>query len=378
MVTASLGSCRVINLFRGDIKMAMSFTTLTLNTKVTQFIQGSLGTFRAAPPAQQPSIAVQVQGRIEREISSEGKIYLAEERKYEAWVLKMEAQVQKVYAAAAKDIKTLQGLKHKEKNDSKIKALHKRVDQANMFVSAALGDVRQAATNLSAHQGWRGEIFTQDPDMKELLGTNIIKELDVKFKKIREEGVAIISRLSAPREKIEQVHKRMVALSKAAQLAASDSLDGNKVWAFAEDQFRQLANPTGADMGGLQAIKQVMPGMDRDLPKDIKVLNTFIKDAKAKNSKTTPAAIKAYQKANSRKVVTHQGHIDKAKSRNLTVQSRLVQVEKLHKKAPLPGPLVNMLKSFKQEVKDNEKLIKSVEKHFAKYKMIVEGDLAKL
>ena len=82
--------------------------------------------------------------------------------------------------------------------------------------------------------------------------------------------------------------------------------------------------------------------------------------------------------ANNRKVVTHRGHIEKAKARNETVKTRCAQIQKLNKKAALPPPLLNMLKTALQDVKNNEKLIGETEKLFKKFEKAVEKDLSKL
>ncbi len=168
----------------------MKFTKLEIADPLSKAVANSLPLYRKAPGNQKGGIRIQVSKRMEEIIKTQGKTYLAEEKAYVDAVKKSTKDMKATFAKATADIKALQKLKHKAKNEKEIKALHTRIDQSFVFGSALMGDMNKWANDLAAHQGRRGDVIPSDEDAKELLGDDEIKRLDAIFKKIRERGSA--------------------------------------------------------------------------------------------------------------------------------------------------------------------------------------------
>jgi len=352
----------------------MKFTKLEIVDPLKKVVESALPLYRKAPENQKAGIRIQVSSRMAEIIKAQGKIYLEEEKAYVEAVNKTVKDMKLALGKSVADMKDLQKLKHKPKNEKDIKGLHLRVDQSYAMGVALVGEMSKWGEGLTAHQGWRGDVIPGDKDAKELLGDAEIKQLDATFKKIREMGVGLISSVKSPKAQADEMLKRLETLSKAAALAAKDLLGASEVENFAKGELDELEKPNSGDIAVVEQLVGSMPGA---LDGAAKSLKDFLKDKKKITAKTLEAA----QTFHNRNVVTRGGHIKEAQARNETIKTTCAEIEKAAKKggkgAVSPETLKRMTDAL-AKAKVNDKILAKLTKDFGAYEKSVTKDLAKL
>lgn len=359
----------------------MKFTKLEIAPTLSKAVASALPLYRKAPDNQKGGIRIQVSKRMEEMIKAQGKTYLEEEKAYANAVKKGVDEIKSTLAKSVADMKALQKLKHKAKNENEIKALHIRIDQAYAMGVGAVGNMSQWGEGLTAHQGWRGEVIPNDDDAKELLGKDEIERLDAMYKKIRVVGIDLIASVSTPKKQADEMLRRLETLTKAAAIAAKDLLGAQETEKFATDELDELEKPKGEITMIENKIHTVMGTMTDS----IKYVEGFLKDVKdnkkkADKDKITEKDLQKQQSNRNSHIKAMDDYIKLMKSQNETIKATCEDIKNAAKKGgkdALSPDTVKRLTAALSKTKEYDKLLKDLEKDYSKYHKLVTKDLAK-
>lgn len=354
----------------------MKFTKLEIKDPLSKVVGSSLPLYRKAPDNQKGGIRIQVSKRMEEMIKAQGKIYLAEEKAYAEGVKKTLADLKTAVGKSVDDMKALQKLKHKPKNEQEIKKLHLRIDQTHTMGIAHIANLNEWREGLTSHQGWRAEVIPSDSDAKELLGDDEIARLDALFKKIREVGVGAVASVSSAKKQAPEMLHRLETLSKAAEIAAKDMLGAQEVENFATTELDKLEKPNGE----LDTLEQRIHSTASSLKSNIKGVEDFLKDLKDKKKKVTAKDITGQQTVRNRDIQAKKGDIKLFKTLNDTAKAICGDIKSTAKKGgknALSPDTIKRLSDALAKTKEYDKILKEIEKNYPKYEKLVTKELAK-